>query len=325
MTFDIIRFNIRVVYYIINFTGENIRKVSYMIWNKIATALGSVVLIGFLISVVIYFGERVSLNKSKVKEGRKNLAIITGASSGLGRDFGKFLDEHREYGVDELIVIARRRERLEELKNSLSIPTTVYPMDMREEGELNEFQKFLKKKVEEEDFDIKYLINSAGLGYKGESLELGADKEIGTLKINCEAQISIIHIAANLMREGGNIIQIASVAAFSPIGYMNAYSASKGFIYNYTRGLRSELLKKGINVTTVCPYFIDDTEFVGKANMGDKKFFLPLKSKHVVEKSMRDTKRKFAMSTPGVVATVNRIFSGLIPDEVMVYLTRLFV
>lgn len=206
MTFAIIRFNIRVLYYIINFTGENIRKVSYMIWNKIATALGSVVLIGFLISVVIYFGERVSLNKSKGKEDRRNLAIITGASSGLGRDFGKFLDEHREYGVDELIVIARRRERLEELKNSLSIPTTVYPMDMREEGELNEFQKVLKKKVEEEDFNIKYLINSAGLGFKGESLELGADKEIGTLKINCEAQISIIHIAASLMREGGNII-----------------------------------------------------------------------------------------------------------------------
>lgn len=297
-----------------------------MIWNKIAVTFGSVFLIGFLISVVIYLAERVTLNnKSKAKDSRRNLAIITGASSGLGRDFGKFLDEHGEYKVDELIVIARRRERLEELKNSLSIPTTVYPMDMREEDELDEFEKFLKKKVEEENFDIKYLINSAGLGFKGESLELGAEKEIGTLKINCEAQISIIHIVANLMREGGNIIQIASVAAFSPIGYMNAYSASKGFIYNYTRGLRSELLKKGINVTTVCPYFIDDTEFVGKANMGDKKFFLPLKSKHVVKKAMRDTKRKFAMSTPGIVAMANRIFSGLVPDEVMIYLTRLFV
>src|SRR5699024_6494072 len=202
--------------------------------------------------------------------------------------------------------------------------TTVYPMDMTNDLEMAEFKRFLEKKINDESLNIKYLINSAGMGMKGLSLELGSEIEKKTANINCEAQVSMIHVVANLMSAGGNIVQSASVAGFNPIGYLNAYSASKAYIYTYARGLRTELLREGINVTTVCPYWVNDTEFLGKAKVSNN-IILPLKSKHVVEKSMKDTRRGFALSTPGFVGTIDRIFSGLVPDEVLVYLTRWFV
>lgn len=253
------------------------------------------------------------------------MAIITGASSGLGRDYAKFLCKNKKYQVDQLIVIARREERLLALKDILPIPTTVYPMDMTNEDEMQAFKSYLEDKIKDENLEIKYLINAAGLGFRGSSLDLGAELEIHTEKINCQAQVTMTHIVANMMKAGGNIIQIASVAGFNPIAYLNAYSASKAFIYTYARGLRGELLEKGINVTTVCPYFIKDTEFIDKADIDRKKLYLPLKSKHVVKKSMWDTKMGFALSTPGFIATIDRIFCGLVPDEVLLYIMRLFV
>ncbi|MDD7363390.1 MAG: SDR family NAD(P)-dependent oxidoreductase [Firmicutes bacterium] len=300
-----------------------------MIWDKLVTIFGTFFLVCACISVVIYLIEKINYNRilgkrDAAETGRKKLAIITGASSGLGRDYARFFCEHKKDDVDQLLVIARREERLEELKDSLTIPTTVYPMDMTNEEEMAAFKIYLEEKVQSERIDIAYLINAAGLGFSGYSLELGSEKEVHTGKINCEAQVRMVHIVAPLMGAGGNIIQIASVAAFNPIPNLNVYAASKAFIYTYARGLRGELLPKGINVTTVCPYFIEDTEFIDKAEMDRKKLFLPLKSQHVVEKSMKDTDRGFAVSTPGVIGTLDRIFCGLIPDEVLLYLMKLF-
>lgn len=302
-----------------------------MIWEKLVSIFGTFFLICACISVLVYIIERINFRK-KIKKSElgddkktKNLAIITGASSGLGRDYARFLCKNKDYGVDELIIIARRRERLEELKEGLTLPTIVYPMDMTEKSEMEDFKRFLEEKVKNENLEIKYLINSAGSGIKGKSLELGDEKENHTADINCQSQVSMIHFVANLMKEGGNIIQIASVAGFSPIAYLNAYAAAKAFIYTYCRGLRGELLSRGINVTTVCPYRIKDTEFIGKAKIAKDKLILPIKSKNVVEKSMKDCKRGFALCTPGLVATLDRIFCGLIPDELLIYITRLFV
>lgn len=302
-----------------------------MVWNKLVTIFGTCFLVSALISVFIYFVERINYrNKLKKiqassEKHSKNLAIITGASSGLGKDYAKYLCKNKKYGVDELLIIARRKDRLEDLKNSLSIPTTVYSMDMSNDLEMEDFKIYLENKLKNENLKIKYLINSAGSGIKGLSLNIGALEENSIGKINCQAQVSMIHIVANLMKEGGNIIQIASVAGFNPIAYLNAYSASKAFIYTYARGIRVELLKKGINVTTVCPYWIKDTEFIDKAKIEKDKLILSLKSEYVVKKSLWETNKGFALCTPGIIASLDRVFCGLIPDEILVYLTRLFV
>lgn len=302
-----------------------------MVWNKLVGIFGTFFLICAIAGLVIYLIERISYKKKLKVEGEysekkvKNLAIITGASSGLGKDYAKYLAENKEFKIDEFIIIARRKERLDELKESLDLPAYVYTMDMTNESEMENFHKFLEKKVQDDNIKIKYLINAAGSGIKGKSLDLGADAENFTGEINCKAQVSMIHIVANMMEAGGNIIQIASVAGLSPIAYLNAYSASKAYIYTYARGLRAELLPKGINLTTVCPYWVTDTEFMDKAKIDKKGIILTTKSKNVVKRSIKDTKRGFALSTPGLVASLDRIFSGLIPDEVLVYLTRLFV
>lgn len=299
-----------------------------MILRVVVTIFGTVFMATGLIAIIIYIVERIkykNLLKEKVHNQSKELAIVTGASSGLGRDYAKLISKNKKYHVDELIIIARREDRLEKLKNILTVPTIVYPMDMTDEEEMEDFKAYLENKIKTENFEIKYLINAAGSGIKGKSLELGSAREIKTLKINSEAQVRMTHIVANLMSAGGNIIQVASVAAFNPMEDLNMYAASKAFIYTYARGLRGELLKRGINITTVCPYFITDTEFIDKAKMNRKKLFMPLKSKHVVKKSMSDTEMGFALSTPGFVATMDRIFGGLVPDEVLLYLMKLFV
>ena len=302
-----------------------------MIWQKLVSIFGTFFLVCACIAALAYLIERVTYCrrlKHKIISSEpkpKSVAIITGASSGLGRDYAKFLGNYEKYGVDELIIIARRKNRLEELKSALPIPTIVYPMDITNNSELTAFKEFLQDKLKTDNLKIKYLINSAGSGIKGLSLELGSEKENNTANLNCQAQVSMIHTVANLMTDGGNILQIASVAGFNPVAYLNAYSASKAFIYTYTRGLRAELLPKGINVTTVCPYWIKDTEFIRKANIGSKKLFLPTTSEQVVKKSLRDADHGFALSTPGLVASLDRIFGRLIPDEVLVYFTRLFV
>jgi short-subunit dehydrogenase len=302
-----------------------------MIWQQLVSIFGTFFLVSVLISALVYIWERVNfLRRLKNKHfsagpKSKNLAIITGASSGLGRDYAKILCDQEKYGVDELIIIARRKNRLDELKASLPIPTTVYPMDMSNEEQMTAFEGFLQDKMRQDNLSIKFLVNCAGSGVKGRSLDLGSETENNTAKINCLAQVSMIHIVANLMEAGGNIIQIASVAGLNPIAYLNAYSASKAFIYTYARGLRAELLPKGINVTTVCPYWVKDTEFIKHAKISKEKLILPSTSRHVVKKSLWDARQGFAFSTPGLVATLDRIFCRFIPDEVLIYFTRLFV
>ncbi|MGI5949832.1 SDR family NAD(P)-dependent oxidoreductase [Peptoniphilus sp.] len=297
-----------------------------MVYKILVTIIGTIFIISAAAALIIYIVERTNYKKIKEEDdNKKKLSIITGASSGLGRDFAKFISKNKDYEVDEIILIARREDRLEKLKNTLPIDSTSYPMDMTDEEEMEEFKKYLENKVDEENLEIKYLINAAGSGIRGESLDFGSSREIETIKINCEAQVNMTHIVANLMNAGSSILQIASVAAFNPMEHLNMYAASKAFIYTYARGLRGELMKRGINVTTVCPYFIEDTEFIDKAEMDRKKLFLPLKSKHVVKKSMADMNRNFALSTPGFVATADRILGGLVPDEVLLYIMRKFV
>lgn len=144
-----------------------------MVWDKLVAIFGTFFLIFAIIALVIYIFERISYKKILRNEEKnsdkemKNLAIITGALSGLGRDYTKYLSENKEFDVDEFIIIARRKERLDELKENLNQPAYVYTMDMTNEFEMEEFSDYLEKRIQDENIKIKYLINAAGSGKKG--------------------------------------------------------------------------------------------------------------------------------------------------------------
>ena len=242
----------------------------------------------------------------------KKIAIITGASSGLGREFVRLLDADSEgagageFHLDALWIIARRKERLEELAAG---------------------------KLSAERPDVRMLINAAGSGKIAASAALPLEQVDQMIDLNCRAAVDVTQICLPYMDSGAKIMEICSTAAFQPIPYLNVYAASKAFLYRYSRALRFELRPRDITVTAVCPYWIKDTEFIPSARQtasADKtmseaqspirSFPLASTSKTVAERALMDTRLGLSVSTPGFVCTVHRAAAKLLSSDILMYI-----
>lgn len=313
------------------------------IFSHAVGIFGTIFVVAVLAALVVFFYEKavgskaVRRGKNRMKQGRR-VAVITGASSGLGRMYAKMVDRRaKAYGVNELILVARREDRLRALADELKNPVKIFPMDLTNEGEREAFRAALEKeKAEVQSFSVTLLLNCAGFGKAGTSEELGYETENEMVELNDEAAIAMTGLLLPYMGAGSRIAQVCSVAAFQPIPKFSAYAASKALLYSYSRALRVELLKKGISVTAVCPYWIKDTEFIpiasekgagGAKKAGAKKnhsLFMSSKVSSVARISLYDIRHRHALSTPGIITTVDRIFAGLIPDGVLAYIMELF-
>lgn len=119
---------------------------------------------------------------------------------------------------------------------------------------------------------------------------------------------------------------IASTSAFQPFQHLNVYASTKAYVYSYGRALRMELLPRRISVTTVCPYWMKDTEFIGVAektesneNKAIRSYALGVNSKKVAKRALRTSLNRNAVSTPGFVCTIHRIFGKLFPKTTLMY------
>ena len=188
----------------------------------------------------------------------KKIAIITGASSGLGREFVRLLDADSagestgEFHPDELWIIARRKERLEELAAGLRTDTVVLPLDLTDKTSVTQLQE----KLSAEQPDVRVLINAAGSGKIAASEALTLEQVDTMIDLNCRAAVDVTQACLPYMSSGAKIMEVCSTAAFQPIPYLNVYAASKAFLYRYSRALRFELRPRDITVTAVCPYWI---------------------------------------------------------------------
>jgi len=265
--------------------------------------------------------------KKGQESGIKRIAVITGASSGLGVNYAKKISQRAgKYKVDEIWLIARRKERLEALAADLRIPARVLPMDLTVKEELENFGKLLSDEDSKNTFfSVSVLINCAGYGKYGSSAQLGHDEECGMIDVNDRAAVCMTDIALPYMHRGSRILNISSVAAFQPIPLFNAYAASKSFIYSYSRALRIELMDRGISVTTVCPYWVRDTEFIETAAGEKRHFFLSSTADSVTRVSLYDMRHCHALSTPNILSTLDRVFAGMIPDELLAYVMKKFL
>ena len=188
------------------------------------------------------------------------IAIITGASSGLGVEFYK---EIQKEALDEIWIIARREGRLNEIASQYGkIKTRVISMDIT----LSENVKSLKELFEAEKPDIRFFVNNAGFGMVGNLDEADYVKQGQMVDLNVKALTELSVIALPFMSRGSCLINTCSIASFVPNARMTVYSSTKAYVMSFTRALRYELRKKKINVTAVCPGPMS-TEFLNVAGI----------------------------------------------------------
>ena len=192
----------------------------------------------------------------------KKIAIITGASSGLGAELYK---EIQNEALDEIWIIARREDRLNKLKEDFGkIDTKVIPMDVT----LNESMAAFENMLSSNEYDVRFLFNNAGFGIIGDVIDASYETQGSMVTLNDKALVEITTIALKHMDKGACIVNTCSIASFVPNARMSVYSATKAFVMSYTRSLRYELRKRKINVTAICPGPMS-TEFLAVAGIED--------------------------------------------------------
>ncbi len=216
------------------------------------------------------------------------IAIVTGASSGMGREFtlqlGNFV------AVDEIWAIARRADALEEVKNQVTIPVRPLCLDLCEEENF----RILESLLEAERPDVKLLVNAAGFGYFGAYHKISMEQEARMVDLNCKALLLMTRLTLPYMSPGSHILQLDSLSAFQPVPYITTYGATKAFVLSYSRAMNRELKNRGIRMMTMNPGWVK-TEFFRRAfqtNDGEVQYFDRLyEAKDVVATGLKDLYR----------------------------------
>lgn len=210
----------------------------------------------------------------------KKIAIITGASSGLGAEFALQISHNYQSFFDELWLVARRKENLDKIAEKLSsisqekkIKTIFLDLSGRNGvNALNDIFIAEKQKLETENkkLSISILVNNAGFGTYGPFEKTPVEKEMQMVDLNCTTVTGICGISLPFMNENSIIINTSSLAAFMPLGNFAVYAASKSFVLSFSIALAAELKEKGIKVCALCPGSVS-TEFANVASNGVRK------------------------------------------------------
>ena len=245
----------------------------------------------------------------------KTIAIVTGASSGIGREFARTVSKHGSF--DEIWVIARDQGRLEELQWDISIPQKVLPMDLTDSSFIVRMQTLL----EEEQPQVKLLINAAGFGRFQAVEKTSLEDNLGMIDLNCRALAAMTQIVLPYMQKGGQIIEIASVAAFQPIPYINIYGASKAFVLSYARALNQELKQRKIHVLALCPFWTRTRFFDRAIQEGEeiivKNYVAMYEPEFIVKCAWRALRWKRDICIPGWKAKMQVLGVKILPHRLV--------
>ena len=243
----------------------------------------------------------------------KQIAVITGASSGMGRRCVQTCDRLGPF--DEIWVIARRREKLEELKATAPYPVRVFAMDLTDRESFRVYAAALR----EEPAAVRLLVNAAGFGKFRGVMDTPLEVNLNMADLNCQALQAMCQLTVPSMPAGSHILNFASVAAYQPIPYIDVYGATKAFVLSYSRALNRELKSRGIAVTAVCPFWTE-TPFFDRAIDSDrepvvKKYVAMYDPGDVVDRAWRDVKAGKDVSRPGAVARFNGVLAKVLPHS----------
>lgn len=248
------------------------------------------------------------------------IVIVTGASSGMGRETVLQLAKANT-GADEIWVISRREERLLALKQELQdkMPLRVFALDLAKDEGIAAFAAALEQAAPQ----VRMLVNAAGYGKMCANERVCYEDATGMVEINCRSLVAVTQLVLPYMGEGGRILQYASSAGFLPLPGAAIYAATKAFVLSYSRALNEELRKRKIIVTAVCPGPVD-TEFFKIAGMtGSIKTYKKLvmaDAKKVAARALRDSARGRAVSVYGAPIKALRVLVKIVPRGAIVRL-----
>lgn len=186
------------------------------------------------------------------------IAIVTGASSGMGREFVKQLSEYVQ--VDEIWAIARREDALKQLAAQVATPVRPVSLDLCDSESFTRLQEMLAG----ENPQIDLLVNAAGFGKFGDYADIPMEDDLRMLDLNCKALVAVTRICLPYMKKGSHVLQLDSLSAFQPVPYITTYGATKAFVLSYTRALSRELRPAGIRMMAMNPGWVK-TEFFNHA------------------------------------------------------------
>lgn len=236
------------------------------------------------------------------------LALITGASSGIGRDIARELSNK---GYD-LILVARNKKKLEELKKELNTKVTIHICDLSSTYNIMK----LYNKVKKEDIDI--LINNAGFGVCGLFEETSIDKELDMIDVNIKGMHTMLKLFYKDFKEKdrGYILNVASSAAFLPSPVMASYYASKAYVLRLTEALYEELRhdKSNVYIGALCPGPVS-TNFNDVANV--KFASKPLSSEYVAKYAVDKMFKRKLVIIPGFSMKITFIIEHLLPHKLL--------
>ena len=236
------------------------------------------------------------------------IAVITGASSGMGREFVYALDRDEEF--DELWVIARREQRLLELKEKCRAKIRPIVLDLQTRESFALYRQLL----EQEKPEIAVLVNAAGFGLFGAFVDMDMDRQLDIIGLNSRALTAMCYMSVPYMAKGSRIYNMGSMSSWQPVPYINVYGASKAYVLNFSRALGVELKDRGIKVMAVCPGWIT-TEFFDHAIHDDtisyfNRYYPP---EQVIEKALKDMKKGKTASVLGFPERVQVLLVKLLP------------
>ena len=185
-----------------------------------------------------------------------NIAIVTGASSGMGREFVLQLSQYVQ--VDEIWAIARREDALKAIKTN--VPVRPISLDLCNEASFSRFSDLLAA----EKPNVKLLVNAAGFGKFGAFQNISVNDDLRMIDLNCKALVAMTRLALPYMRSGSHVLQLDSLSAFQPVPYIATYGATKSFVLSYTRAVNRELKGSGIRMMAMNPGWVK-TEFFNHA------------------------------------------------------------
>ena len=224
-----------------------------------------------------------------------NIAIVTGASSGMGREFVLQLCNYVQ--VDEIWVIARRAAALESLQKEVSIPVRPLVLDLCDNSSFDSLANLL----ETEKPNIRLLVNAAGFGKFGAYHKVSFEDDAKMIDLNCKALVLMTRLALPYMEHGSHILQLASNSSWQPVPYITTYGATKAFVLSYSRAMNRELKSRGIRMMTMNPGWVK-TEFFNHAlqsNDGEVCYYDRLyEAKDVVATGLKDlykTKKDYSI------------------------------
>ena len=245
----------------------------------------------------------------------KKIAVITGASSGMGKRFAETIDQFGTF--DEVWVIARQLDKLEALRDTVPFPIRVLAMDLTDRASFNIY----KAALAEEPVQVGLLMNCSGYGKFSAVLDTPLAVNLNMTDLNCQAVVAMCQLTAPYMPKGGQIINIASVAAFQPIPYIDIYGASKAFVLSFSRALNRELKGRGIGVMAVCPFWTRTAFFDRAIQPGEtpvvKKYAAMYDPEDIVARTWRDAKRGKDVCKYGFVARAQAGLTKILPHSVV--------